>query len=360
MTTLRRSRTRRRVALAVVPAMALAVLASSTPAGAGPAPGREVTAAGENQPCLDNVGITVVVDFQELGGGVNVRCAPGVANLETGRLEVTDGFDALKQAGITYQTTVRFAGFLCKIAGKPADDPCIDTSPAGAYWSYWVAPRGGQWCYSNLGAGARTRPLPPGSIEGWSFSKDRRSTTTSPPRYRPPGPVPGQVPSPIPTSDCDGVVPLPPNPPPVTPPPPPPPPPSPSTSPGAAPAVGGDRTGSPGATGTPGEPGATVAAPGTSVAPVDEVTSTTAATDPGATPAEGSAAEDGAEDEVALGLVRTNADGSIEALGDVDLASDGSSGGSPVALVAVAVAVVGLGVGGVVIAVRRRRATLAQ
>src|SRR5215218_10404000 len=115
------------------------------------------TTAWHEGPCTDNVGITIVVDFQELGGAVNVRCAPG---------PVTSGLQALDQADIAWEGTRRFAGVVCRIAGLPgaADEACIDTPPATAYWSYWLAPRGGQWCYSTVGPGSRTPP--PGSVEG--------------------------------------------------------------------------------------------------------------------------------------------------------------------------------------------------
>lgn len=142
--------------------------------------------------CNTRSGVTVVVDFQELGGGTYVRCATG---------SVSSGFAALQQAGIHYQTAVRFPGFLCKIAGKPENDPCINASPASAYWSYWVAPRGGSWCYSNFGAGNRTPSA--GSVEGWSFSFDKTGSTSPPPRIAPPAPIPGVAPSPLPKNDCD-------------------------------------------------------------------------------------------------------------------------------------------------------------
>jgi hypothetical protein len=142
--------------------------------------------------CTTPSGVTVVVDFQELGGGVHVRCAPQ---------PVTSGFEALRQAGIDFDTTVRFPGFLCRIAGKPANDPCQTTSPATAYWSYWVAQRGGTWCYSNRGAGNRTPP--PGSAEGWSFSLGRTSSTSPAPRVEVPGALPGTVPAPLTPGDCD-------------------------------------------------------------------------------------------------------------------------------------------------------------
>ncbi len=143
--------------------------------------------------CTDNIGITVVIDFQDLGGGVNVRCAPG---------PVTSGLDALDTAGIAWEPTRRFAGFVCRIAGRPGPDtePCGDTPPATAYWSYWVAQRGGTWCYSNFGAGNRTPP--PGTVEGWSFSLNRTGSQTPPPGYAPPAPIPGEPANPLKPSDC--------------------------------------------------------------------------------------------------------------------------------------------------------------
>jgi hypothetical protein len=144
-------------------------------------------------PCADNVGITVVIDFQELGGGVNVRCAPG---------PVTSGLDALDKAGIAWEGTQRFPGFVCRIAGLPGPDreACGSTPPASAYWSYWLAPRGGEWCYTSAGPGSRTPP--PGTIEGWSFALDRGSVDTPPPRFEPPAPIPGEPPNPLRRADC--------------------------------------------------------------------------------------------------------------------------------------------------------------
>ena len=122
--------------------------------------------------CVDNVGITIVVDFHELGGGVNVRCAPG---------PVSSGLDALDKAGIVWESVRRFPGFVCRIAGLPGPDKeaCINTPPANAYWSYWVAPRGGTWCYSSRGPGARIPPA--GAVEGWSFTLGKTGADTPPP-----------------------------------------------------------------------------------------------------------------------------------------------------------------------------------
>jgi hypothetical protein len=129
--------------------------------------------------CPVGDGITVVVDFGSQGGGVQIRCVTE---------PVTSGFDALEKAGFGYQGTTRFPGLLCRIDGKPADDPCVNAPRPDRYWAYWTASGpGGGWSYSDQGAGNRVPPA--GSVEGWAFSEgcDRTpgsgpcptSTTTS-------------------------------------------------------------------------------------------------------------------------------------------------------------------------------------
>ncbi|MBQ1083818.1 ABC transporter substrate-binding protein [Nocardiopsis sp. B62] len=127
--------------------------------------------------CPDADGVTVVIDFQELGGETIVRCAPG--DQETGH-------SALKNAGIEITGTNRWGeAFICRIEGKPGPDtePCIDTPPASAYWSYWHAPNDGTWTYSQWGV--MNRKPPPGSFEGWSFSLNRSEDGNPPPRVDP-------------------------------------------------------------------------------------------------------------------------------------------------------------------------------
>jgi hypothetical protein len=127
--------------------------------------------------CPDATGITVVIDFQELGGTTIVRCAQG---------DQATGHAALKNAGVQIAGTSRWGeALVCRIEGKPGanDESCKDTPPPGARWSYWYAPNGGAWKYSEWGA--MDRKPPPGSFEGWSFSKDKTDTTTPPPRIAP-------------------------------------------------------------------------------------------------------------------------------------------------------------------------------
>ncbi len=159
---------RRLVALAVL------VAVGATPSGP------HVRAAEANRGCDNNQDVTVVVDFASLGGDVNLRCAPQ---------PVDNGFEALRRANISYEQS---GGFLCRVAGKPESGECTNRPSSGPYWGYWHAKRGGEWKYSNYGAGARTPP--PGSLDGWAYTDGDGPAT--PPRY----PVPAAASPPTTTS----------------------------------------------------------------------------------------------------------------------------------------------------------------
>jgi hypothetical protein len=136
-------------ALAVALAWSPGEVLASPPADAAPAAA-----------CSGSDGVTVVVDFGDLPGGVQVRCVTE---------PVSTGFDALEKAGFSWTGTQRYPGLLCRIDGKPADAACVNAPPSDRYWAYWTADEpGGSWTYSDLGAGNRTPP--PGSVEGWAFS----------------------------------------------------------------------------------------------------------------------------------------------------------------------------------------------
>jgi hypothetical protein len=129
-----------------------------------------------------STGVTVVVDFGVLGGGVNVRCADG---------DPGDGVVALRGAGFNVAGTNRWGdAFVCRINGLPtvATDPCVDTPPTSAYWSYWHASRGGSWRYSS--SGAREYNPAVGTVEGWSFGAGNQPGLAPPaPPVEPPPPV---------------------------------------------------------------------------------------------------------------------------------------------------------------------------
>ncbi|WNV88035.1 ABC transporter substrate-binding protein [Umezawaea sp. Da 62-37] len=261
--------------------------------------------------CPDASGITVVVDFQELGGSTIVRCATG---------DQATGLAALKNSGIGITGTQRWGeGFICRIEGKPAanSEACIDTPPARAYWSYWHASNGGAWTYSDKGV--INRKPPAGSFEGWSFSLDKTETTNPPPRVAPVRPVAA------PTTTK----------PPVVPPP-------------GAPV----QPGAPAQPGSPAQPGKP--APGTPAAP-GAVTTTTP---PASTPTSGSASASASVGPSTSGepAAAPSTTDSATWSGEVENTAAEDRSNSPVGALVGAGAVLLLAIAGGVVGFRRRRA----
>lgn len=163
----------RRAAAAAVCATAGAAGGVATVVGASPA-GAVDDSQGTPGFCPDDDGVTVVVDFQQLGATTIVRCAPGS--------QTRTGLDVLQDAGFQVEGVQRWGeGFVCRIENRPsATEPlsvpgdqqyreaCVDTPPATAFWSYWRADEGGKWRYSQQGI--KSSEVGPGGFEGWSFS----------------------------------------------------------------------------------------------------------------------------------------------------------------------------------------------
>ncbi|QFG27595.1 ABC transporter substrate-binding protein [Actinomadura sp. WMMB 499] len=136
--------------------------------------------------CETGEGVTVVVDFQQLGGTTIVRCDP--------RRTRGTGLDALKGAGFQIAGVQRWGeGFICRIENRPSAtetvpikgdedyrEHCVDTPPAAGYWSYWHAGNNCAWEYSQWGV--KNRDFIPGGFEGWSFSLNATADTNPRPR----------------------------------------------------------------------------------------------------------------------------------------------------------------------------------
>lgn len=154
----------------LVAALLVAVTGAATAAGSRPASADPVTGVA----CGPGEGVTVVVDFSSLGGGVRIGCAPG---------EQATGFSALTAAGFA-RDSGPVAGSVCTIDGLPAEGYpyCWST---GGYWSYWKKARGGAWGFASVGGGAG--PVPVDAVEGWSWAggftatAPRADETSAPP-----------------------------------------------------------------------------------------------------------------------------------------------------------------------------------
>ena len=102
--------------------------------------------------CSTAHGVTVVVDFHQLGGGVQSACDANGG----GRTAATQLIDVGHQ--LTYVQSQ--PGFVCRVDGSPSSDPCVNTPPADAYWSLWWSDgKSGRWTYSSAGGGGH--PVPP-------------------------------------------------------------------------------------------------------------------------------------------------------------------------------------------------------
>ncbi|MFJ9134888.1 hypothetical protein OG458_08485 [Streptomyces sp. NBC_01281] len=157
--------------------LALAALgATVSPAVAAPQPmGR----------CTTSSGAVLAIDFSRWGGPVLRSCGT----------TPTTGYELLNQGGWrTTGTGHDGPAFICRIGysgyqgGKQyptaAEDNCVLTPPASAYWSYWHADQGANtWTYSQLGA-MLYKPKP-GSVDLWIFGATNIEGTQGRPRITP-------------------------------------------------------------------------------------------------------------------------------------------------------------------------------
>ena len=144
--------------------------------------------------CTSAGGVSVVVDYRELGGGTVTACAPDGGGRSAAAIFASVG------VGITYAT--RQPGFVCRVNGVPTSDPCVNASPANAYWGLWWSDGSkASWTYSSYGVGSLT--VPAGGSVGWSWQQDRAAGSSVPPSVAPPvmkTTTPTSTPSPSPTS----------------------------------------------------------------------------------------------------------------------------------------------------------------
>lgn len=135
--------------------------------------------------CSDG-GVNVVVDYNSLGGGVAKGCAPSGGGKSASAIFV--------EAGFPLSYAQRQPGFVCRVSGKPASDPCVNASPANAYWGLFHSDgKSGKWTYANLGVGGLK--VPEGGFVAFAFQD---SNTTHQPDATPMAPA-KPTPTPTPT-----------------------------------------------------------------------------------------------------------------------------------------------------------------
>jgi hypothetical protein len=103
--------------------------------------------------CAAGGGVSVVVDFNSLGGGVQTSCVAGGGGDKASAI-----FGA---AGHTLGRVQQQPGFVCRVDGLPSpeQEACVKTPPADAYWGlWWSNGTSGSWTYSTVGVDGLTIP----------------------------------------------------------------------------------------------------------------------------------------------------------------------------------------------------------
>jgi hypothetical protein len=147
-------------------AIVATLLATMTALISGPPASATPLAIGD---CTTTSGAIVAVDFGHWGGPILRSCGS----------TPTTGYTLINQGGWhTAGTEHDGPAFICRIGYSgydggtqyptPAQESCVLTPPASAYWAYWYAnPGQNTWTYSQTGA-MSLQPVP-GSVELWTF-----------------------------------------------------------------------------------------------------------------------------------------------------------------------------------------------
>nr|WP_233533391.1 hypothetical protein [Kitasatospora sp. SolWspMP-SS2h] len=153
--------------------------------GLGPGATPAAATALPIEQCTTTSGVVLAVDFSHWGGPLLRSCGT----------TPTTGYQLLNQGGWkTTGTQHDGPAFICRIGYSghqggtqyptPAQEKCVLTPPATAYWSYWHADPGqNTWSYSQLGA-MSYHPAP-GSVDLWIFGGTDIEGTEGRPTFSP-------------------------------------------------------------------------------------------------------------------------------------------------------------------------------
>lgn len=139
--------------------------------------------------CGTASGVSVVVDFHQLGGGVQTFCDAGGAG-ESADVQ-------FEHAGHTL-TYVQGEPFVCQVDGAP-ETQCARTPPADAYWSLWWSDgKSGTWKYSSTGVTSLEVPDGGSVALSWQGQSSQAKPRVAPPARS--SSSPSSSPSPHPSS----------------------------------------------------------------------------------------------------------------------------------------------------------------
>jgi hypothetical protein len=117
----------------------------------------------------------VVVDFNDLGGGSQSLCDADGGGQKASALFTSNGYP------LTYAQ--RQPGYVCRVSGVPTSDPCVNTSPASAYWGLWWSDgKNGKWTYSALGVQSLTIPAGGSVAFAWDDVDGSVQPSVTPPK----------------------------------------------------------------------------------------------------------------------------------------------------------------------------------
>jgi hypothetical protein len=134
--------------------------------------------------CTSADGVSVVVDFNQLGGGVQRACVPDQGTAA----------DLFVAAGHALEQVQQQPGFVCRVDGLPSDQACVRTPPTNAYWGLWWSDgQSGTWTYATQGAYDLDVPDGGSVAFSWNGSSTRSEPSATPPDH---GAEPSPSPSP--------------------------------------------------------------------------------------------------------------------------------------------------------------------
>lgn len=140
-------------------------------------------------------GVSAVVDFHSLGGGVRTGC-DGKGASHTAR-------EVFKAAGFSLVDAPTQRGFVCLVDGKPSSGRCQGTT---SYWGlFWSDGKSGRWNYSTVGVDGLTVPSGGFVALSWQSSQSKAQPGVRPVNAKPaPAPKPSAKPTPTPTKAPGG------------------------------------------------------------------------------------------------------------------------------------------------------------